>query len=72
MPLKVKEKGKKLTKYSWCGKTISGEPIAVKTCCVNKPWYFCSEMCYKQFTTKWVKNQDTLSKRKSTLRKGMF
>jgi hypothetical protein len=40
MPQKVKEKGKKLTKCSWCGKTISSEPIAVKTCCVNKPWYF--------------------------------
>jgi len=72
MPLQVKEKGKKIVKCSWCGRLISGEPIAVKTCCVNKPWYFCGEACYRQFTAKWVKNQDALSKKKSSLRKGVL
>ncbi|MFN3504673.1 MAG: TRASH domain-containing protein [Caldimicrobium sp.] len=72
MPLQIKEKRKKLHRCSWCGKIITTEPLTVKTCCVNKPWYFCGEVCYKQFVSKWTKNQDALSKQKSTLRKGIF
>lgn len=72
MPLKVKKEKRRLHNCSWCGKIISGEPLAVKTCCVNKPWYFCGTTCYQQFVIKWTKNQDALSKKRNTLRKGMF
>ncbi|MDW8094472.1 MAG: hypothetical protein RMI63_05550 [Caldimicrobium sp.] len=72
MPLQVKREKRKVNRCSWCGKIISGEPLTVKTCCVNSPWHFCGEVCYKQFTIKWTKNQDALSKAKSTLKKGLF
>jgi len=72
MPQELKRERKRLVKCSWCGKTITSEPISVKTCCVNKPWYFCSEACYKIFTQKWTANQDALKKGKSILRKGSF
>ncbi|MGC9153456.1 MAG: TRASH domain-containing protein [Vulcanisaeta sp.] len=39
-----------------CGKIIIRQPIVVKTCCVNKPWVFCSEQCYDDFLRKWIKN----------------
>uniref|UniRef100_A0A832GQ96 TRASH domain-containing protein n=1 Tax=Caldimicrobium thiodismutans TaxID=1653476 RepID=A0A832GQ96_9BACT len=72
MPQRIREKRKNLSKCSWCGKLITAEPITVKTCCVNTPWYFCSNTCYKQFVVKWTKNQDALSKNKSSLKKGAF
>ncbi len=72
MPLKVKKERKRLLKCSWCGKTIIHEPISVKTCCVNKPWHFCSEACYKSFAQKWTANQDALKKGKNILRQGII
>ncbi|MFP3311000.1 MAG: TRASH domain-containing protein [Caldivirga sp.] len=34
---------------TYCGRVISGQPIVVKTCCINRPWVFCSEECYNRF-----------------------
>jgi len=53
-----------------CGKIITGSPIVVKTCCVNKPWVFCSRECYKAFLTKWTRNQDA-ARSGGTLRRGV-
>ncbi|MEM1598059.1 MAG: TRASH domain-containing protein [Pyrobaculum sp.] len=52
-----------------CGRIIQGAPIVVKTCCVNKPWVFCSRECQKQFTMKWTRNQD--AGRGGVLRRGI-
>lgn len=72
MPLEVKKEKNKILRCSWCGRLITGEPLSVKTCCVNKPWHFCGDLCYRQFVAKWTKNQDALSKKESRLRKGAF
>lgn len=43
-----------------CGKIIKGNPLGVKTCCVNKPKVFCSLLCLKQFTSQWVRSQEAI------------
>ncbi len=51
-----------------CGRIIIGQPIVVKTCCVNKPWVFCSEECYNEFLRRWVRNQEPHKGRNSLRR----
>ncbi|AFA38734.1 MAG: TRASH domain-containing protein [Pyrobaculum sp.] len=71
MPFELKITRTVDLRCSNCGKIITGEPIVVKTCCVNKPWVFCSRECYKQFVAKWTRNQDA-GKGGGTLRKVVF
>ncbi|CCC81066.1 hypothetical protein [Thermoproteus tenax] len=58
MPFELKVQRPAVSRCSNCGKLINGPGIVVKTCCVNKPWVFCSKECYRQFLSKWTKNQD--------------
>ena len=71
MPFELKITRTVDLRCSNCGKIITGEPIVVKTCCVNKPWVFCPRECYKQFVAKWTRNQDA-GKGGGTLRKVVF
>lgn len=70
MPLELKLPKTTELRCSNCGRVITGTPISVKTCCVNKPWVFCSRECYRDFVAKWTKNQD--AGRGGVLRRGVF
>ena len=43
---------------SLCGRLITGQPIVAKTCCVNRPWTFCSRECYERWVRQWLRNQE--------------
>ncbi len=58
MPYELKVQKVVENRCTNCGRVIRGNPIVVKTCCVNKPWVFCSRECYRQFVVSWTRNQD--------------
>ncbi len=60
MPFELKVKNVTQYRCDNCGRIIRENPIVIKTCCVNKPWVFCSTQCLGQFTSKWMKNQDAM------------
>lgn len=70
MPLRIGGASSTQLRCDNCGRVIAGEPIMVKTCCVNRPWVFCSEQCMRQFTSKWMMNQE--AGRGGALRRGML
>ncbi|MEM1626111.1 MAG: hypothetical protein QXV69_02335 [Sulfolobaceae archaeon] len=41
-----------------CGRLIKEKPLVVKTCCNNKPWTFCSDKCYRQWLSEWLRKQE--------------
>lgn len=61
MPFEIRQNEKKLLRCSVCGKIIKERPIVIKTCCVNKPWYFCSNICYHKWRVIWLRRQEQLS-----------
>ncbi len=58
MPYELKVQKVVENRCTNCGRVIRDNPIVVKTCCVNKPWVFCSRECYRQFVVNWTRNQD--------------
>ncbi len=62
MPFEVKRGGFAL-RCSECNKIIKGEPIFLKTCCVNKPRAFCSKTCLDKWQRKWLMRQEQITKR---------
>ncbi len=58
MPFELKIQRPAELRCTNCGRLVREGAIVVKTCCVNKPWVFCSRECYKQFVAKWTRNQD--------------
>lgn len=56
---------------TYCGRVISGQPIVVKTYCINRPWVFCSEECYNRFLRQWLRNQEA-HRSKGVLRKDIL
>ncbi|ABL89146.1 ribosomal protein L24, conjectural [Pyrobaculum islandicum DSM 4184] len=67
MPFELKVQRPAELRCSNCGKLVGAGAIVVKTCCVNKPWVFCSRECYRQFVAKWTRNQEAAGNR---LRRG--
>ncbi|MFQ5762449.1 MAG: TRASH domain-containing protein [Candidatus Bathyarchaeia archaeon] len=44
-----------------CGRLIAGQPVTRKTCCVNKLYVFCSEMCLRKWTQTWLRRQEQIA-----------
>ncbi|MUN28320.1 TRASH domain-containing protein [Sulfolobus metallicus DSM 6482 = JCM 9184] len=65
MPLKI-EYDTTSIKCDWCKQVIKGKPLTVKTCCNNKPWVFCSERCYRQWMTEWLRRQEQIKGKRKT------
>lgn len=71
MPFELKVQRTTELRCSNCGRVIAANPIVVKTCCVNKPWVFCSRECYRAFISKWTRNQDA-ARGGGSLRRGIL
>lgn len=50
-----------------CNKSITGEPLTRKTCCVNKLKIFCSKNCLQKWNRQWLKRQVNPNDRKKIL-----
>lgn len=61
MPIMVENRN--AIRCDGCGKIIQGEPISVRTCCVNKPKNFCGKQCYLKWRSEWLKNQEQLKRK---------
>lgn len=68
MPFQVSEQGIRVRRCEVCGK-LTSKPLAYKTCCMNKPVYFCSTSCLRKWVAEWVKNQDQVMKGDRRLRR---
>jgi len=45
-----------------CGRQIREKPLTRKTCCVNKLYVFCSEACLKNWSRRWLSNQEQVTR----------
>lgn len=72
MPFEIKE-GKNVGIYrcETCGKLITLNPIIYKTCCMNKPAYFCSRVCFSRWLSIWVRNQEQVVGRNAKGKKAL-
>jgi len=68
MPFKLREEYSRVYKCEVCGR-ITLEPIVYKTCCMNKPVYFCSRTCMVKWITEWAKNQEQVFRGDRRLRR---
>jgi methionyl-tRNA synthetase len=59
MPFEIKQnESNKIYRCETCGKLITSNPITYKTCCMNKPVYFCSKPCFTKWLSVWMRRQE--------------
>jgi len=68
MPFQLREEYNKIYRCEVCGRTVL-EPIVYKTCCMNKPVYFCSRVCMVKWISEWTKNQEQVFRGDRRLRR---
>ncbi len=56
LPFEVKQGGG-VQRCVVCGK-LTSTPILYKTCCMNKPVAFCSQVCASRWIREWMRNQE--------------
>ena len=68
MPFELKENSRRVYRCEVCGRIVIN-PIVYKTCCMNKPVYFCSRTCMVKWINEWMKNQDQVMRGNRRLRR---
>ena len=67
MPFQLKA-DRRLYRCAVCGRVVTGEPIMLRTCCMNRPVVFCSRACAEKWVREWLRRQEQLGRGRALVR----